>query len=152
MARHRHQSRLRRERGFPVLAFGDAKTGGDAFDLALSPADLGDDRRLDDALSRIAAAFPKVSVVIVTYGRAGGAIPPIDLWAQPDGIRLVHAWGNAAHETNEQWRTRASQVMRWIESGVLDVLIDRTYPLERAAQAHHDLESQDTVGKLLLLP
>jgi NADPH2:quinone reductase len=42
--------------------------------------------------------------------------------------------------------------MRWIEEGTLDVLIDRTYPLEDAASAHCNLESQETVGKLLLTP
>jgi len=47
---------------------------------------------------------------------------------------------------------RAGQVMGWIKDGSLDVLIDRTYPLEDAASAHRDLESQDTVGKLLLIP
>jgi NADPH2:quinone reductase len=90
--------------------------------------------------------------VFVHYGRAGGAIPPIDLWKQPDGVHLVRVFGNAAHESTNQWRNRALQVMSWIEDGTLDVLIDRTYPLEDAATAHRDLESQDTVGKLLLLP
>jgi NADPH2:quinone reductase len=42
--------------------------------------------------------------------------------------------------------------MRWISDGTLDVLIDRTYPLSDAAQAHRDLESQETVGKLPLIP
>lgn len=42
--------------------------------------------------------------------------------------------------------------MQWVSDGTLDVLIDRTYPLEDAAQTHSDLESQGTVGKLLLIP
>jgi NADPH:quinone reductase len=42
--------------------------------------------------------------------------------------------------------------MHWIEDGTLDVLIDRTYPLEEVVNAHRDLESQETVGKLLLIP
>ena len=63
--------RLRRERGFPVVAFGVAEKAreGEAPDLSLSPADL-EPPRLEPALSRIAAAFPKLSVVVVTYGRA----------------------------------------------------------------------------------
>jgi NADPH2:quinone reductase len=90
--------------------------------------------------------------VFVHYGRAGGPIPPLDLWVQPDGVRLVHVRGDAPHESTDEWRQRASQVMQWISDGTLDVLIDRTYPLNDAAQAHRDLESQETVGKLLLIP
>ncbi|WP_446215642.1 zinc-binding dehydrogenase [Micromonospora sp. IBHARD004] len=90
--------------------------------------------------------------MFVHYGRSGGSIPPINLWEQPDGIHLVRVFGNAAHESIDQRRSRALQVMKWIEDGTLDILIDRTYPLEDAARAHRDLESQDTVGKLLLLP
>ncbi|MFD9220005.1 zinc-binding dehydrogenase [Streptomyces sp. NPDC060064] len=83
--------------------------------------------------------------------RAGGAIPPLNLWDQPDGLRLVRIRGDASHESTDQWRQRASQVMQWISDGTLDVLIDRRYPLNDAAQAHRDLESQETVGKLLLI-
>jgi NADPH2:quinone reductase len=86
----------------------------------------------------------------VTYGYAGGHIPPISLWEQPHGVRLVTVRG--ATEQPAEWRERARQVMQRIEDGTLDVLIDRTYPLEDAATAHHDLESQETVGKLLLIP
>jgi len=90
--------------------------------------------------------------VFVHYGRAGGPIPPLDLWDQPDGVHLVHCRGDAGYESIDQWRRRASQVMQWIEDGTLDVLIDRTYPLNDAAEAHRDIESGKTVGKLLLLP
>jgi NADPH:quinone reductase len=90
--------------------------------------------------------------VFVHYGHAGGAIPPLSLGDQPDGVHLVHCRGDVAHESIGQWRRRALQVMRWIDDGTLNVLIDRTYPLEDAAAAHRDLESQKTVGKLLLLP
>jgi NADPH:quinone reductase len=90
--------------------------------------------------------------VFVTYGYAGGHIPPIHLWEQPHGVHLVHIRGDAPEQSIEQWRQRASQVMQWIEEGTLDVLIDRTYALEDAASAHRDLESQETVGKLLIIP
>jgi NADPH2:quinone reductase len=90
--------------------------------------------------------------VFVHYGRAGGSIPPLDLWDQPDVVHLVHARGDAPNESIDQWRRRESQVMQWIDDGTLDILIDRIYPLEDAATAHRDLESQETLGKLLLLP
>jgi NADPH:quinone reductase len=90
--------------------------------------------------------------VFVHYGRAGGPIPPLNLWDQPDGVHLVHCRGDADYESIDQWRRRASQVMQWIEDGTLDVLVDRTYPLHDAAEAHRDIESGRTVGKLLLIP
>ncbi|MDB6107570.1 MAG: Zinc-binding dehydrogenase, partial [Gammaproteobacteria bacterium] len=35
--------------------------------------------------------------------------------------------------------------------GRLRVKVERTYPLAEAAQAHRDLESRKTTGKLLLI-
>jgi NADPH2:quinone reductase len=128
-------------------------------DLGAAIRDLTNGQGVDFVFDGTGKALFDVSIsalhfggVFVHYGRAGGSIPPIDLWQQPDGIHLVRAYGNAAHESIDQWRTRALQVMEWIEDGTLDVLIDRTYPLEDAARAHRDLESQNMVGKLLLLP
>ncbi|MFK0155214.1 quinone oxidoreductase family protein [Streptomyces sp. NPDC090493] len=119
-------------------------TGGEGVDFAFD----GTGRSLFD----VSVSSLRHKGVFVHYGRAGGAIPPLDLWEQPDGVHLVHVRGDAPHESTHQWRRRASQVMQWIGDGTLDVLIDRTYPLEDAAQAHRDLESQETVGKLLLIP
>jgi NADPH2:quinone reductase len=94
----------------------------------------------------------RVGGTFVTYGYAGGQIPPIKLWAQPHGVRFVFVRGDAPEHSPAQWHQRAEQVMGWIEDGILEVLIDRKYPLEDAATAHRELESQQTVGKLLLIP
>jgi NADPH2:quinone reductase len=94
----------------------------------------------------------RVGGTFVTYGYAGGPIPPINLWEQPHGVRFVFIRSDGPEQSIEQWRQRALQVMHWIEDGTLDVLIDRTYPLEDAVSAHRDLESRETVGKLLLIP
>jgi NADPH:quinone reductase len=99
----------------------------------------------------VSVSVLRVGGIFVTYGYAGGHIPPICLWEQPHGVHLIHIAG-APEQSADQWRERALQVMQWIEDGTLDVLIDRTYPLEGAATAHRDLESQETVGKLLLIP
>ena len=119
-------------------------TGGDGVDVVFD----GTGKTLFD----VSMSVLHYKGVFVHYGRAGGSIPPLSLWDQPDGVHRVHCRGDASHETIGQWRRRASQVMQWIDDGTLDVLIDRTYPLEDAAAAHRDLESQETVGKLLLLP
>jgi NADPH2:quinone reductase len=127
-------------------------------DLGAAIRELVDGKGVDIAFDGTGNTLFEVSVsalhvggTFVTYGYAGGHIPPISLWEQPHGVRLVAVRGNP-EESIGQWRRRASQVMRWIEEGTLEVLIDRTYALEDAAVAHRDLESQETVGKLLLIP
>ena len=44
------------------------------------------------------------------------------------------------------------EVLGWISSGDLRLTIGATYPLEKAAEAHADLEGRKTTGKLLLNP
>jgi NADPH2:quinone reductase len=100
----------------------------------------------------VSVSVLRIGGTFANYGNAGGQIPPISLGDQPHGVHLVHVRANGPELTAGQWRQRAQQVMGWIKDGTLDVLIDRTYPLEDAACAHRDLESQETVGKLLLIP
>jgi NADPH2:quinone reductase len=52
--------------------------------------------------------------------------------------------------TREELLWRATDVLNAVASGKLRLRIDRTYPLADAAQAHRDLESRNTAGKLLL--
>ena len=44
------------------------------------------------------------------------------------------------------------ETLGWIGSGDLKLTIGATYPLEKAAEAHADLEGRKTTGKLLLNP
>lgn len=44
------------------------------------------------------------------------------------------------------------ETLGWISSGDLKLTIGATYPLEKAAEAHADLEGRKTTGKLLLNP
>jgi NADPH2:quinone reductase len=44
------------------------------------------------------------------------------------------------------------QTLGWIASGDLKLTIGAQYPLERAAEAHADLEGRKTTGKLILRP
>lgn len=45
-----------------------------------------------------------------------------------------------------------TRLLDWAQSGAVQPLPTTTYPLEEAARAHRDLESAQTVGKLVLLP
>jgi NADPH:quinone reductase-like Zn-dependent oxidoreductase len=44
------------------------------------------------------------------------------------------------------------QLLGWVEEGEIQPLAVHTYPFEQVAQAHRDLESGQTVGKLVLIP
>ena len=128
-------------------------------DLGAAIWELTDGEGVDIAFDGTGKTLFDVSVsvlrfngVFATYGFAGGRIPPIDLGEQPSGVHLVRYSSSVPTESIDQRRQRAVQVLRWIEDKTLDVLVDRIYPLQDAASAHRDLESQQTVGKLLLIP
>jgi NADPH2:quinone reductase len=46
---------------------------------------------------------------------------------------------------------RTDMLFDWALNGKLKVHIDKAYPLEEVAQAHQDLESRKTIGKLILV-
>ena len=52
--------------------------------------------------------------------------------------------------TPDEIRWRSGDVLGWILSNKLHLLTERVYPLADAAQAHRDLESRKTMGKLVL--
>jgi NADPH:quinone reductase len=57
----------------------------------------------------------------------------------------------STHVSNaEELAWRSGDIFRWIAEGKLRLRIDREYPLAEAAQAHRDLESRKTSGKILL--
>jgi NADPH2:quinone reductase len=47
---------------------------------------------------------------------------------------------------------RAGDVLGWIASGKLNVRMEYTFPLSKAAEAHRSLEGRKTTGKVLLVP
>jgi NADPH:quinone reductase len=91
---------------------------------------------------------------LVLYGAASGPVPPFDLQRLNPAGSLFVTRPTLAHylATREELLWRAGDVFGWIGDGRLSVRIGGSYPLEAAAQAHDDLSSRRTTGKLLLLP
>ncbi len=54
--------------------------------------------------------------------------------------------------TREELTWRAAEVYAAVASGALRIRIGGRYPLERAREAHEELQARRTTGKLLLLP
>lgn len=101
---------------------------------------------------RASMASLRRSGVFCWYGPVLGAPGPIELMSLPRSIKIGYAVFSDHIPTPEALRARTAQLFRWVEEGALQVRIGGTYPLAQAAQAHRDMESRRTTGKLLLIP
>ena len=90
---------------------------------------------------------------LVLFGQSSGPVPPFDLSRLSRGSLFVTRPGLAHHAANrEELMKRAGDLFEWIVSGTLKLHIDRTFPLQYAADAHRALEGRQTTGKVLLIP
>jgi NADPH2:quinone reductase len=92
--------------------------------------------------------------MMALFGNSSGKVDPIDpAILNPKGS-LFLTRPSLAHYvlTREELLWRSGDVLSWIGSGKLKLLIERSYSLADAAEAHRDLEGRKTVGKLLIIP
>jgi NADPH2:quinone reductase len=92
--------------------------------------------------------------MLVLFGQSSGPVPPFDAQVLNRKGSLFLTRPSLGHyiATREQLMERASDVLGWIARSTLRLHIHAQYPLARAAHAHRDLESRQTMGKLLLVP
>ncbi|MBI2402109.1 MAG: quinone oxidoreductase [Gemmatimonadetes bacterium] len=92
--------------------------------------------------------------LLVLFGQSSGPVPPFDPQVLNQKGSLFFTRPSLVHyiTTPEELLARATELFGWIAAGKLTLRIHARYPLERAAEAHRDLESRKTTGKLLLIP
>ena len=92
--------------------------------------------------------------ILVSMGKSGGPIPPLDMDELNRLGSLYVTRPNAMHytEARADLERIATATFEAIARGHLRVLIGRTFPLDRAAEAQDLLASRESVGKILLLP
>lgn len=92
--------------------------------------------------------------LMVSFGNASGAVPPFAplVLNQKGSLFLTRPKLGDYCATREQLEWRAREVFEWLLDGSVRLHIDRVYRLADAAQAHTDLASRTTTGKLILLP
>ncbi len=92
--------------------------------------------------------------VLVLFGGASGAVPPFDLirLSTMGSLFITRPTLKDYVSSRADLEARATEVLNHLDQGTLKLRIDHTYPLKEAAQAHRDLESRKTTGKILLLP
>jgi len=96
----------------------------------------------------------KARGTLVLYGSASGDVPPLDLMklASLGSLYVTRPILRDYTLTRAELLDRAAEVFQAVVSGTLKLRMERKYSLGEAAQAHRDLESRKTTGKLLLLP
>jgi len=90
---------------------------------------------------------------MVLFGQASGAVEPLDPQVLKAKGSLYLTRPSLSHYVaeREELEQRASDLFRWMEKGLLEVRVDRTFPLEEATVAHRYLEGRKTQGKVLLV-
>jgi NADPH2:quinone reductase len=90
--------------------------------------------------------------MLALFGQSSGPVPPFDPTILNGKGSLYLTRPSLAHYllTREELQWRAGDLLNWIAQGKLKLRIHGTYAMADAAQAHRDLESRKTSGKLVL--
>jgi NADPH2:quinone reductase len=96
----------------------------------------------------------RIRGVLALYGAASGPVPPFDPQRlnSAGGVFLTRPSLHWYTHTPEELAARADAVFSAVAAGDLSVRVGGRYPLDAAPDAHRDLQSRRTTGKLLLLP
>jgi NADPH2:quinone reductase len=92
--------------------------------------------------------------LMVLFGGASGAVPPFNLirLSTMGSLYVTRPTMQDYVATRADLEARAKDIFDGIIDGTLKLRSEHIYPLIDAAQAHRDLESRKTTGKLLLIP
>ena len=92
--------------------------------------------------------------MLVLFGQSSGPVQPLDPQVLNTRGSIFLTRPSLAHYllTREELLWRAGDVLTAVEHGTLNLRVDQTYPLAKAADAHRDLEARRSTGKLLLIP
>lgn len=118
-------------------------TDGQGVDLVIDPVGttLG---------ASLAMLRPEGRLVFV--GNAGGSSLDLDLWpALQNNQSLFGVFMGTQFDKPDVYRT-VSEMLRQAASGELDVIVDRSFPLAAAAEAHAYASGGARLGRVVLLP
>lgn len=130
----------------PVAEQVSALTGGAGVDVVYD----GVGKSTFDA----SLASLKTRGLLALFGQSSGAVEAFDPQVLNQRGSLSLTRPSLAHfvATPEELRWRASEIFGAVAAGTLDLALHDSYALADTAQAHRDLASRATSGKLVLLP
>ena len=90
---------------------------------------------------------------MVVYGAASGergAVVPVDMMNKCHAV--VGFWLVQIMSRPDLFVPSLQEMLGWISSGNLKLIVGGSYPLHEAAEAHRALEGRETTGKIILNP
>lgn len=122
---------------------------------------MAGDRAMDVVYDGVGAATFEKGLMLLKprglmalYGQSSGVVGPFDLGtlARLGSLFVTRPTMGSYIATRHDLQGRADDLFSLVESGELEIRIDRTMPLNDAALAHRALEARETAGKILLVP
>lgn len=89
---------------------------------------------------------------LALYGPFMNPIPPIDIFSVPRSIKLTYPSVMHYVRDREVLLEKSRQLFAWVSTGKLKTFIGQRYSLDEVQQAHRDIESRNTTGKLIIVP
>lgn len=89
---------------------------------------------------------------LALFGPLMEPLPPIDPFSIPKSIKITYPVVMHHVRNRDALLARSRQLFDWMRSGQLRLHVGQSYPLAAAADAHRDIESRRSTGKLLLKP
>ena len=130
-------------------------------DFAAAIKAIAGDRPLDVVFDSVGAPTLEPSLgllrkrgALVSFGHSGGAAEPVApaTLANHGSVWLTRTTSRDFVSTPKELRTRTDAIFGWLREGGLQVRIGTRNPLEKAADAHRELEARRALGKALLIP
>ncbi|KAF9430451.1 NADPH:quinone reductase [Podila epigama] len=88
---------------------------------------------------------------VISFGNSSGSVPPVNIMRLAEkNIRLMRTTLFQYLTTREEFETLSSELLQLVADNKIQFAIHKVYPIQDVRQAHDDLESRKTTGKLLL--
>lgn len=89
--------------------------------------------------------------LMVSFGQSSGPVPPINILSLAQrSLFLTRPTLTTYKSSRKELILTGVELFEMIKQGVVTPSVFKTYPLEKAAEAHKDLESRSTTGSLVL--
>ncbi len=130
-------------------------------DMAARVRDITEGRGADVVYDGVGAATFEASLdslkvrgLLASFGNASGPVTGVNLGLLAEKGSLYVTRPVLMHyvQTDEELAAASQELFEMAESGKVRISINQRYPLEKAAQAHADLEARRTTGQTILIP